>query len=158
MTIIDFIIIFLLAFTAACGFFFGLIRVLGAIATIIISILTAGLFFETLTPIVQPYLLNNENLARVAAFIAIYWVSSLFLSFAVKIANKIFNLPVLKTVNRLLGGFASLLGSTVILSIFFYLIEKYTWAENLTQLLAQSVLIVYLIDIGKYVSWVIPGL
>jgi len=158
MTIIDFIIIFLLSFAAACGFFFGLIRVLGAIATIIMSILIAGLFFETLSPILQPYLLNNENLSRVIAFIAIYWVSSLFLSFAVKIANKIFDLPVLKTVNRLLGGFASLLGSTVILSILFYLIDKYAWAENLTQLLAQSVLIVYLIDIGKYVSWVIPGL
>ncbi|MFH1712882.1 MAG: CvpA family protein [Candidatus Jacksonbacteria bacterium] len=158
MTIIDFIIIFLLSFATACGFFFGLIRVLGAIATIIMSILIAGLFFETLSPILQPYLLNNENLSRVIAFIAIYWVSSLFLSFAVKIANKIFDLPVLKTVNRLLGGFASLLGSTVILSILFYLIDKYAWAENLTQLLAQSVLIVYLIDIGKYVSWVIPGL
>lgn len=158
MTIIDFIIIFLLSFAAACGFFFGLIRVLGAIATIIMSILIAGLFFETLSPILQLYLLNNENLSRVIAFIAIYWVSSLFLSFAVKIANKIFDLPVLKTVNRLLGGFASLLGSTVILSILFYLIDKYAWAENLTQLLAQSVLIVYLIDIGKYVSWVIPGL
>lgn len=158
MTIIDFIIIFLLAFVTACGFFFGLIRVLGAIATIIISILTAGLFFEILAPILQPYVLNNENLSRVIAFIAIYWASSLFLSFAVKIANKIFDLPVLKTVNRLLGGFASLLGSTVILSILFYLIDKYAWAENLTQLLGQSVLIKYLLAIGKYASWVIPGL
>lgn len=158
MTIIDFIIIFLLAFSASCGFFFGLIRVLGAIATIIISILIAGLFFEILSQILRPYLLNNENLSRVIAFIAIYWVSSLFLSFAVKIANKIFNLPVLKTVNRLLGGFASLLGSAIILSIFFYLIEKYAWVEDLTKLLGNSILIKYLLEIGKYASWGIPGL
>jgi len=158
MTIIDFILIFLLAFITAAGFFFGLIRVLGAIATIIISIFIAGAFFELLSPIIQPYLLDNENLARVIAFIAIYWLSSLFLSFVVKIVNKIFNLPVLKTVNRLLGGIISLLGASVVLSVFFFLIDKYAWVQDLTQLLGQSVLIVYLIEIGKYVSWVIPGL
>lgn len=158
MNIIDLIIIFILAFAAAAGFFFGLIRVLGAIATIIISIIIAGIFYGQLADVLQPYLLNNQNLSLIVAFIIIYWFSSLFLSFVVKIVNKIFNLPVLKAVNRLLGGVVSLIGAVLILSIFFYLFKTYAWVEPIDALLSKSVLIEMLIEIGRYVRWVIPGI
>ena len=121
MNIIDLILIFILAFVTASGFFFGLIRVLGALITIVASIMLAGIFYGILSGYLQPYLLDNENLSRIAAFIIIYWLSSLFLSFVVKIVNKIFNLPILKTVNRLLGGVIALIGAVLTLSVFFYL-------------------------------------
>ena len=158
MNILDFILIFILAFATAAGFFFGLVRVVGAIVTIVISIVTAGLLFGLVSPILQPYLLNNANLSRVVAFALIYWFSSLFLNFAVQIVNKLFNLPLLKTVNRLLGSIAALGGSLIIFSIFFYLINTYSWVPAIQELLHQSLLITYLIIMGKYVSFVIPGL
>jgi uncharacterized membrane protein required for colicin V production len=158
MTLIDFIIIFMFAFTTAIGFFFGLVSVIGAIATIVISIIVAGLGFNELAPILQPYTFNNLDLARVGAFIIIYWFSSLFLSLIVKIANKVFNLPVLKTVNRLLGSFVSLVGSILIVSVFFYLIKTYAWSEPVQEFIASSRIAVNLTTIGEFVSWVIPGL
>lgn len=158
MSIIDVIIIFILAFTSALGFFFGLIRVLGAIITIIISIVAAGIFYTTLAVPIQPYLLKNENLSRIVAFIIIYWVCSLFLSFVIKIVNKLFNLPILKTVNRLLGGIVSLTGAVVILSIFLYLFKTYAWVESIDLLFSQSLIIPVLIEIGSYARWAIPGI
>ena len=158
MTILDFILVFILAFTTAAGFFFGLIRVVGAIATIIISIMVAGLFSSQFAAVLKPYLLDNQNFAKVGAFTLIYWFSSLFLHFAVQIVNKIFSLPLLKTVNRLLGAAVSLAGAVIILSIFFYLIESYSWVPQISDFLHQSLMASYLIIIGKFVSFVIPGL
>jgi membrane protein required for colicin V production len=158
MTIIDFILIFILAFATAAGFFFGLIRVVGAIVTIVVSIVIAGLLSSYLAPILQPYLLSNPNLSKVAAFGLIYWLSALFLNFAVQIVNKLFNLPLLKTVNRLGGGLVSLLCSVIILSIIFYLINTFSWVPAIPELLGQSTVVPYLLIIGKYVSWLIPGL
>ena len=158
MVFLDFILIFILAFTTALGFFFGLFRVLGAIATIAVSIIIAGLFFSPLSLILKPYLLDNDNFSRVAAFIALYWITSFFLSLAVKIVNKIFELPILRGVNRLMGGIVSLLGAVLVLSVFFYLLDAYTWADSLNSFLQQSVLVQYLVLIGKYVSVAIPGL
>lgn len=158
MTLVDFILIFILAFITAAGFFFGLIRVLGALATIIVSIVVAGIFFGRVSEVIQPYTLNNKNLARVAGFLLIYWLTSLFLSFVVGIANHLFNLPLLKTVNRMLGALVSLIGASLVLSVFFYLINSYALTEALRQLLQQSVLIRMFIMIGSYARWIIPGL
>ena len=158
MNIIDLILIFILAFVTASGFFFGLIRVLGALITIVASIMLAGIFYGILSGYLQPYLLDNENLSRIAAFIIIYWLSSLFLSFVVKIVNKIFNLPILKTVNRLLGGVIALIGAVLTLSVFFYLFKTYSWVEPINDLLNKSVLIQILLEIGEYVKWVVPGI
>jgi membrane protein required for colicin V production len=158
MNIIDFILIFILAFTAAVGFFFGLIQVLGAIVTIIVSIFIAGVFFSTVAPYIQPYAFDNQNFSSVIAFIVIYWIVSLFLSFVVKIANKIFNLPILKTANRLLGAGVSLLGAIIILSVFFYLFKIYAWSPAVTNFLSQSTMAYYFSWIGKFVTILIPGL
>lgn len=158
MTIIDFILVFLLAFVAAAGLFFGLVRVLGAIATVIISIYIAGGFSGALSNVLKPYIFGSDNLAKVAAFLALYAASSLVLSFIVKLVNMVFNLPGLKGMNRMLGALVSLIGAIVILSIFFFLFDKYSWAPEISALLAKSLLIPYGIAIGKYVSFVIPGL
>lgn len=158
MNIIDLILIFILAFVTASGFFFGLIRVLGALITIIASIMLAGIFYGKLSVYLQPYLLDNENLSRIAAFIIIYWLTSLFLSFVIKIVNKIFNLPILKTVNRLLGGVIALIGAILTLSVFFYLIKTYPWVAPISDFLNKSVLIQILLEIGGYVKWAVPGI
>lgn len=158
MTIIDFILLFILAFATASGFFFGVIRVVGGIASIIASIIVAGLFFEDVMPSLQPYLLDSSDLASVVAFLLLYWVTSSFLSFIIMIVNKIFNLPILKTVNRVLGGAVALVGTIVVLSVFFFLFDKYAWVESLQDFIRESTIAVYLTDIGYYVSFVIPGL
>jgi len=158
MTILDFILIFILAVTTAAGLFFGLVRVLGGLITIIISLIIAGSFFENLAIILKPYLLDSNNLAKVTSFIIIYWVCSLFLSFVVKITNKIFNLPVLKTVNRLLGAAVSGLGITIVLSVFFYLFNQYAWAQSIQELIQSSSLGPYFVLIGKSISLAIPGI
>lgn len=158
LNIIDFILLFILLFITCLGFFFGVIRVVGSIATIIIGIMLAGWFFDDLAAVLQPYLLNEPNLSKVIAFILIYWLTSLFLSLIVDIANKIFNLPILKTVNRLLGGAVALLAGLVILSVFFHLFQQYAWSQNFVDLLNQSVIVQYLGLAGEYVSWLIPGL
>jgi uncharacterized membrane protein required for colicin V production len=158
MTILDFILIFILAFTTCLGFFFGLIRVVGAIFTIIVSILLAGFFFSQLAVVLLPYLLDNQNLARVVAFIIIYSTSSVVLSLAVKIADKIFHLPILNAANRLLGGIVALAGTALTLSVLFFLIDKFAWVEAVKIFLSHSVVVKYLLIIGKYVSLAIPGI
>lgn len=158
MSLVDLILIFILAFAAASGFFFGLIRVLGALVTIVVSIMIAGIFYEQLSSYVRPYLLDNENLSRIASFIGIYWFSSLFLSFVVKIVNKLFNLPILKTVNRLLGGVVALTGAVLTLSVFFYLFKTYAWIEPIREFFNKSILIQMFLEIGEYVKWIVPGI
>lgn len=158
MTFIDFILIFLLAFVAAAGLFFGLVRVLGAIATIIISIYIAGGFSGALSSVLKPYIFGSDNLAKVAAFLALYALSSLVLSFIVKLVNMVFNLPGLKGMNRMFGALVSLIGAIIILSTFFFLFDKYAWSPEINTLLSKSLLIPYGITIGKFVSFAIPGL
>lgn len=158
LNIIDFILFFVLVFMTCLGFFFGLIRVVGSIATIIVGILTAGLFFESLAPVLRIYLFNNANLSNVVAFILIYAFTSLLLSVIIKIANTIFSLPILKTVNRLFGGIVAFLSTMVVLSVFFHLFKQYAWSESFIGLLSQSTIIQMLSVVGEYVSWLIPGL
>ncbi|HBH46534.1 MAG: hypothetical protein A2445_04250 [Candidatus Jacksonbacteria bacterium RIFOXYC2_FULL_44_29] len=158
LSIFDFLIIFFLIFATCLGFFFGAIRVVGNLATIIVSIFLAGIFSKILAPLFAPYLLNNNALGKVAAFVVVYWFVSLFLSLAVEIANKIFNLPLLKTVNRLGGGLVAFFGSIVVMAVFFYFFQAYAWSSELPKLLSESRLVPFFIWLGKYISIAIPGI
>lgn len=158
LNFVDFILTFILILVTCLGIFFGLIRVVGAIATIIIGIVTAGLFFKDLALTLEPYLFDNPNISKIVAFLLIYWLVSLILSVIVAIANKLFKLPFLKTVNRLLGGVFSFLGCIIVLAIFLHLFRAYAWSPEISALFSQSILVNYLMILGKYLSWLIPGI
>jgi uncharacterized membrane protein required for colicin V production len=158
MSFIDLTIIFVLAFSTAAGFFFGFIRVVGAVVKTIISLVAAGIFYQQSAQIVKPYLFDNANLSAIVAFTLIYWISSLFLSFVITVVNKVFDLPVLKSVNRVLGAVVALLGTTLVLSLFLHLFKVYAWIEPIQTFLEGSTAIAVLVEVGKYASWIIPGI
>src|SRR3989338_10692419 len=158
MIFTEFIILFILGFATIIGFSFGLIRTLGSFVIIVASFIVSGFLFHPLGSILEPFLFHEQNFSRMIAFLLIYWIVSSFLACALNIVNKLFNLTILKTVNRILGGAVALFGSVLILSTLFFIVNELAWIDEIQELLHQSIMINYLIIIGKYTSFLIPGI
>ena len=158
MSPLDIIIIACLVFSAAVGFFFGLIKTVGSIFSVIISIIAAGLFYKILAIKFLPYLFDSENFAKIAAFIVIYVVCAFVLNLAIKLVDKIFKLPILRGLNRIGGLLVGLVEGLLLISLMLYLIDKFSWLEAISKFIHASQFSVALIIIGKYLALSIPGI
>lgn len=158
MSPFDIIITVCLIFCALAGFFFGFIKMAGSIISVILSLMVAGLFYNILALKFLPYLFNNENFAKIVAFILIYAICSFVLNLIIKLVDKIFKLPVLRGFNRLAGLLIGLAEGIIFISLILYLIDKFSWLEQISQFIHSSELSEILILIGRYLALAIPGI
>mgnify|MGYP001591335008 CR=1 FL=1 len=158
MSPLDIIIIACLIFSAAVGLFFGLIKTVGSVFSTIISIIAAGLFYKILAIKFLPFLFGNENFAKTAAFIVIYVVCVFVLNLIIKLVDKIFQLPILRGFNRLGGLLVGLAEGLILISLTLYIIDKFSWLEQISQFIHASQFSAVLIIIGKYLALAIPGI
>lgn len=155
---LDIIIIACLIFSAAVGLFFGLIKTVGSIFSVIISLVAAGLFYKILAVKFLPFLFDNENFAKITAFIVIYIVCAFVLNLIIKLVDKIFQLPILRGLNRLGGLLVGLAEGLMLISLILYIIDKFAWLEQTSQFIHASQFSAVLIIIGKYLALAIPGI
>lgn len=119
-TLLDVIIIAVLAFFGAMGFFLGLIQGIGALIGLVLGLKLAGLYYLKVADFLTPILLGNAGWAKVVAFILIFTIANRLIGLLFYFINKIFKLiaiiPFLGTINRFGGLVLGLIEGIIILS------------------------------------------
>ncbi len=156
MSLFDLILLLLLFGFVWFGFWNGLIRTLGGIVGLVLAIFVAGQWYETVALKLLPFLSDNLNLARLLSFILIFIITQFIIICLLKVVNKIFNLPVLKILNRLTGAIFGLIEGGLILGLILYFSTKLTLIPNLTESLNSSNIAPTLISFGKILQPFIP--
>lgn len=156
MTFFDLILILILFGFIWFGFWNGLIRTLGGIIGIILSIFIASRWYEVLALKILPFLGENLSLARLLSFLIIFAVVQFIVICLLKIINKVFNLPILKTLNRLAGAVFGLIEGGLILGLVLYFSTKFFLGGSWLDIINDSNIARPLVGFGKILLPFIP--
>lgn len=156
MSFFDLILLLLLFGFVWFGFWNGLIRTLGGILGLILSVFIAGQWYEVVALKLLPFLSDNLSLARLLSFILIFVITQFIVISLLKVINKIFSLPVLNILNRLGGAIFGLIEGGLILGLALYFSAKLTLIPTWGELLNNSNVAPTLISFGKILQPLIP--
>lgn len=128
-TLVDVILIVLVAGFAILGFFMGLISTIGALVGLILGAWSASVYFLPLSGFLSPYLLGYGGVAKTIAFMAIFFLVNRLIALIFWLINKAFNLiaiiPFLKSINRLGGAVLGLLEGVIITGTAVFIAAKF---------------------------------
>ncbi|MBU4369742.1 CvpA family protein [Patescibacteria group bacterium] len=156
MSFFDLILLLLLFGFVWFGFWNGLIRTLGGIIGLVLAVFVAGQWYETVALKLLPFLSDNLSLARLLSFILVFIITQFIIICLLKVVNKIFNLPVLKILNRLTGAIFGLIEGGLILGLVLYFSTKFTLVPNWAEILNSSSIAPTLISFGKILQPLLP--
>ena len=160
LTILDFILILILFFFTFSGFWFGLIHALGVLVGTIVGVLVAGQYFEWLADLAQPIFGDNENLAKIVAFIVIFIIVNRLVGLLFWLLNKVFKtlsiIPFLKTINRLAGAIFGAVSGIILVAVLLVFGIKFPFAEFLLPAIENSQVADWLLSVGKIILPFLP--
>ncbi len=160
ITITDMVLLLAIAGFAFTGFWFGLIHMAGSFIGIVIAAVISGKYFEFIAEKLSFLFGGNENLGRVITFILIFVLVTRLVGVVFWLINKLFNLlsiiPFLKTFNRLGGAILGLVEGIVLTSLALFLLVRYPLGQTITNGLANSRVVEYLLDIANKVAPLLP--
>lgn len=163
MVIFDIILLILLAGFVFYGFFFGLIRAVGALAGIIIGAWVASHYYLAVFGWIDQWWPGNPNIGKIVSFIVCFSIASRVVSWLVMLFEQAFNLaaviPFLKTLNRLLGAVFGFIEGALAIGLVVYVASRYVPAGSaLAHWLDQSRLVAFLIGFSKILAPMLPEL
>lgn len=129
MTVIDIIILILLALAVFKGIKDGLVRQVGGIAGLILGIFLAGRFSSLLSGWLHQWLDASENVVKAISFAVIIILVCLCMYFLGRLLEKIIKITTLGWINRLLGVVLSVCTVVLLIGAVISLIEyvNTTW-------------------------------
>ena len=129
MTVIDIIILVLLALAVFKGIKDGLVRQVGGIAGLILGIFLAGRFSAMLAEWLHQWLNASENVVKAVSFAAIIIIVCLCMYLLGRLLEKIIKITTLGWINRLLGVLLSVCTVILLIGALISLIEyvNTTW-------------------------------
>lgn len=161
MTLFDAILLVIFSGFIFYGFFFGLIRTIGAIAGVIAGAFLAGLFYIDAFELVRDLFFGFDNMGKVISFIIIFTIVNRLVGFGFVLLDKAFNIisiiPFLKSINRLAGAaFGFILGGLV-LGLALYVVSRYSFIENwFGSVLVNSKLAPFLLQFADILTPLLP--
>jgi membrane protein required for colicin V production len=143
MMVFDAILIIILAGFIFYGLFFGLIRMFGSLAAVVIGLWLASLFFEPAYAWSSNYLGGHEVLGKAAVFFILYGIINRLIALGFYLIDKFFDIlsiiPFLKTINRFAGALFGLLEGGLLIGLALYTLQGQPFIGKwLTQSLAGS--------------------
>jgi len=156
MSFFDLILLLLLFGFVWFGFWNGLIRTLGGIVGLVLSVFIAGQWYEVVALKLLPFLSDNLSLARLLSFILVFVITQFIIISLLKVVNKIFSLPILNIFNRLGGALFGLIEGGLILGLGLYFSAKLTLIPSWGELLSSSNIASTLISFGKILQPLLP--
>lgn len=156
MTFFDLILLLILFGFIWFGFWNGLVRTVGGIIGVIISVFVASRWYEDLAVRLLPILGDNFNLSRILSFIAVMVIAHFILSVIIRIIDKFFKLPFLNIINRLAGGFFGLIEGALVIGLVLYFSTKFPLGTGWLQALDSSRIAPTLIGFGKVLLPLLP--
>ncbi len=160
LTILDLILVLILFLFIAFGFALGLVQTIGALIGVFLGAWAAGIWYEPFGLWLEPIMLGNENLARIIAFIAIFFIINRLVGLAFYIINKIFNLisiiPFTKSLNRILGAFLGALEGVLVLGLILYFVSRFVFSDWVINILSESRMATFLVKIAEILAPLLP--
>lgn len=160
ISIMDMILILVIAGFAFTGFWFGLIHMTGSLVGITIAAIVSGRYFEFVAEKLSFLFGGNENLGRVITFILIFVLVTRFVGVIFWLINKLFHLisiiPGLKTFNRIGGAILGLIEGIVLVSLSLFMLVRYPLSDTFTAMLANSGVVEYLLNVANKVAPLLP--
>lgn len=134
ISLIDVILILIIAGFVFYGLFFGLIRMVGACFGMIIGAILASRFYLVVFEFAQPFLFGYNNLGKVVTFLFLFSLISKLVSLVFYFADRAFSLltiiPFLKTFNRVGGALFGVLVGSLSVGLVLYVSSKYAIVDN----------------------------
>jgi len=157
MTLFDFILILVLFGFTWFGFWAGLIKTFGSLIGVFVGAFFAGLWYQPMSGVVEPFIGGNAVIADIIAFILIYIIATQLFGIVVILINKAFNIfsivPGMKLLNRLGGGILGFIEGTLLIGIILQFISRLpisvVWADRL----ADSDIVGYFAGLT---GWLVP--
>jgi len=161
MTILDTILLVILAGFVFYGLFFGLIRTIGSLAGVVVGAWLASRFYLQVFDWAQDLFFGYNNLGKVLTFIILFTIINRLVGFIFSLLDKTFNIisiiPFLKTINRLAGAVLGFLLGGLVLGLILYVAARYSFIDSLFgNWLADSQLAPFLVRFAKILTPLLP--
>ena len=163
LPIIDIILIIFLAGFVFYGFFFGLIRTIGALAGLLVGLWLASHYYLKVFDWANELFFGHDNFGKAVIFLLMFSLANRLVVLGFAMLDRTFKfisiIPFLKSINRLAGAiFGFLLGSSI-LSLVIYLASFMPFISNwLGKALFSSKVMPYLARVIGLISPLIPGM
>ncbi len=141
MPTFDLVLIILFLYFVFSGFWFGLIHTVGVILGVVVGVLAAGNFYESVATFLQ-FLFFKAGVAHVVAFILIFVVVNQLVGFIFQRIDKGFKLvsiiPFLGPINRLAGAVLGIVAGFLILGTILTVAKAYPFSDSFSHSLETS--------------------
>ncbi|MBU1036445.1 CvpA family protein [Patescibacteria group bacterium] len=160
MSILDIIILVILAGFVWKGVRLGLIEGVGGIIGLFVGVYFASVYYDEVGEFFEGFLFGSETLAAILGFLLIFILVNRLIAFVFWIINKVFNIiaiiPFLKTFNRLLGGIFGLIEGLILIGIILYVLGFFPLTGGLAGSVEKSKFAGILGVVGKISKPFIP--
>lgn len=153
---IDLLLSSLFVYGSVIGFKRGLIREIGSLLGIIISILSVYHFSKQLSNLIQSFLNLTPTISYVASGMIIFLTSIYLVSYISKLITKALNIVALGFLNRISGLIFGLLKWIVVMSSLVFLINKILFFSGVSEQfksdeMESSIIYDPLSEIGQFI-------
>lgn len=161
VSIIDIILIIILAGFVFYGLFLGLIRTIGSLAGFLVALWVASHFYLNLYNWAHSVFLNHQIVGKIISFMIIFVSVRFLVVYGFSLINKTLNLlaiiPFVKLFNRIGGAILGFLEGSLIIGIILIIGQRYYLLENLTlKIIANSKIAPLVIKIANLIVPLIP--
>lgn len=150
LTILDAVLLIVLAGFVFYGLFFGLIKMVGNLLGIIIGAFLASHYYLQVFSWAESFFMGYDNLGKVATFLILFGLANRLVGIIFSIIDSAFNLisiiPFLKTINRFAGAVLGFLVGALIIGLILYVTSRYAILGHLVgNIIAGSKLAPFLV-------------
>ncbi|MBU1032607.1 MAG: CvpA family protein [Patescibacteria group bacterium] len=152
MFIIDAVLVLLILGFAASRYKDGLIETLGKLLGVLGGFVAAKLWYANIVFIFSTFLPDGwDKLVAFAVIFAIINRLIVFIyGFAESILKLFFNLPLIRTLNKILGGAVGIVESFIVLGSVIWIIASFNLWAKLVTLLGGSVVAKYITNVFEF--------
>src|SRR3989338_796042 len=157
MIIIDIILLIIILGAFIYGWQTGLIKAIGSLIGLVVGIILASRYFELVADWFLPLFKQNENLAKIAGFLAIFLSANIIIGILVTMLQGIFKIiPFLTTINRLAGAVIAIVAAIFSLGFLIIMIDKFPFNEFITKYFYNSQIFPKLKAVAEFLTPFIP--
>lgn len=161
MSVVDLILLVVIAGFVLFGLWFGFIHTLGSLLGTVLAVYLASRYYEIGAEWLM-YMTGWEgNITRVIMFVVAFFLISRLVGFLFTLTQKaveatVVKLPFMGLMNRLLGLVFGFLEGVISVGIILYFIERFPLSDIVMQSIANSELAPYAIAVGSILVPLLP--
>lgn len=156
MTILDIVLLAILAILATVGFWVGFIRTLGHLAALIVGLLLSFHFYSPIAEWLQGSIGGSVNIYKVIVFIVLFGLVNRVTLFIFWLIEKVLLVPILNIANRLIGALLAIFGGVLILGLTLYFVSALPLFNSLNELVSASRVASFIIKASRLLWPLLP--